>query len=898
MNSTAWHALEPQEVADRLGTNTVTGLTSSQAAARLQEFGPNTITSKRRKSRLLMLLSQFTNPLVVVLICASVVTLLLRDYIDTGVIMAVVVINAVIGFVQETKAETAVESLAKMLKVETVVVRDGQTGRLSAEGIVPGDIVVLQGGDKVPADVRILSERNLHIDESILTGESAPVSKSSESVKPSDPVTDRTCMTYSGTLVTGGSMKGIVVATGDDTELGRISGLIAEAPEIATPLTRKLSTFGKWLSAGVLGLAGLTFAVAVALGRNPREMFSAAVAIAVAMIPEGLPAIVTIVLAVGVKRMADRHAIIRTLPSVETLGSVTVICSDKTGTLTTNQMTVRRVHTGTEEYELSGAGYDPRPGGIVAVDPDHSQAMSEALIECLRCGLLCNESRLVHKDDEWIPEGDPTEVALVTSAMKAGLNPDAEHRERTRVDVIPFESSNMYMATLNRSPSGSHVIYAKGSVERILSMCSYQMADSHTIPLDAKHVQGRADDLAQQGFRILAFARKEVSGDTESISKSDLREMCFVGIQAMADPPRPEAIDAVRECREAGIDVKMITGDHVSTAHAVARDMGIGETDPLCVTGSELAEISGEEFDKLACSAAVFARVAPEEKYRLVESLQRAGEIVAMTGDGVNDAPALKKADIGVAMGKAGSDVAKDASDMVLTDDNFASIVAAVEEGRTVLSNLLKTLAYVLPTNLGEGLIVIVALLGGYVLPVTPIQILWVNTVTTVTLALPLAFEPPEPGIMKAPPRDPNAPILSARLIVRIIDVGIYMVVAGFTIFLLERSIGGVVQEARTAAVTTIVAIETFYLFQARSEQTPAWKLGLFSNPYIWIGVLAVVLLQLAFVHVPTMNFLFGSTPLTSDTWLLVVVVSAPVILVVGAEKAARRWLGMLRRDA
>jgi cation-transporting ATPase F len=898
MNETAWHALDPQQAAARLETNTDAGLTGSQAAARLDEFGPNVITARRRKSHLVVFLSQFTNPLVVVLIGASVVTLLLRDYVDTGVIMAVVIINAVIGFIQEERAEKAVESLTKMLRVETTVLRDSETKRLSAEDIVPGDIVLLQGGDKVPADIRILSERNLHIDESILTGESAPVAKSANSVKPSDPVSDRTCMAYSGTLVTGGSLRGIVVATGDDTELGRISGLIAEAPEIATPLTRKLAAFGKRLSAAILGLAAVTFALGVAFGRNPRDTFSAAVAIAVAMIPEGLPAIVTIVLAVGVRRMAERHAIIRTLPAVETLGSVTVICSDKTGTLTANQMTVRQVHAGAEDYELGGIGYDPQTGGVVPVDADGDATTSEAFVECLRCGLLCNESRLVRRDNDWIPEGDPTEVALLTSAMKAGLDPDAEKLQRERIDVLPFESSNMYMATLNRSPDGSNVIYAKGSLERILSMCSDQMAHSNAVALDSKHIQCRADGLAQQGFRILAFARKVVSPETEFIDNSMLQGMSFLGIQAMVDPPRSEAIDAVRECKDAGIDVKMITGDHVSTARAVARDMGIGGTDLVSVTGSELAEMSGEEFDEIARSAAVFARVAPEQKYRLVESLQAAGEVAAMTGDGVNDAPALKKADIGVAMGKAGSDVAKDASDMVLTDDNFASIVAAVEEGRTVLSNLLKTLAYVLPTNLGEGLIILVALLGGYVLPVTPVQILWINTVTTVTLALPLAFEPREPGIMKAPPRDPDAPIMTAGLIVRIIDVGIYMVAAGFTVFLLERSMGGVIAEARTAAVTTIVGIETFYLFQARSEQTSLRKLGFFSNPYIWIGVLAVTLLQLAFVHLPAMNFFFGSTPLTGNTWFLVVLLSLPVTLVVGAERAIKRWSGGFRAGA
>lgn len=889
MNEAKWHAIEAKKAADHLGTHTGTGLSADQAVARLGDIGPNLITKVTRKSHLLMLLSQFTNPLIVVLLGAAAITFALGDHIDTGVILAVVIINAVIGFIQEEKAENAIESLAKLLKIESVVLRDGVTRRMSAEEIVPGDVALLQAGDKVPADIRLLDERNLHVDESLLTGESAPASKSKDPVKPDDSVSDRTCMVYSGTLVTAGSGKGLVVATGDATELGKISRLITAAPEIATPLTRKLARFGKWLSAAVLGVAALTFALGIALGGSPRETFSAAVAIAVAMIPEGLPAMVTIVLAVGVKRMADRNAIIRTLPSVETLGSVTVICSDKTGTLTANEMTVRRVYAGRNEYELGGVGYDPQMDGIVPVDTDESELKCEAFTECLRCGLLCNESELIHKSDDWVPGGDPTEVALITSAMKAGLDPEIEKKERARVDVIPFESSNMYMATLNESPDGARVIYVKGSLERMLGMCSSQMSDSDTIPMDSKHIEDRANNLARQGFRILAFARKVVSSDTDFISNPDLSDMTFLGIQAMSDPARPEAIAAVHECKGAGIEVKMITGDHVSTAHAIARDMGIGGVDPKSITGSQLADMTENEFDQTACSASVFARVAPEQKYRLVESLQNAGETVAMTGDGVNDAPALKKSDIGVAMGKAGSDVAKDASDMVLTDDNFASIVAAVEEGRTVLSNLLKALAYILPTSLGQGLIIVVALLGGYVLPVTPVQILWINTVTTVTLALPLAFEPREQGVMESPPRNPNAPILSTSLIIRTIDVGVYMVAAGFAIFVLERSKGAAIEEARTAVVSTIVAIGAFYLFQARSERIPIWKLGFFSNPYIWVGVPVVALLQLAFVYLPTMNFLLGSAPLPGWIWLRIMLVSIPVTLVIGIENAIRQ---------
>lgn len=887
-----WHALAVQEVVETIGTDLDSGLSDAEAKERLERYGPNVMTKGKHTNYLLMFLKQFTDPLVLVLLAAALITLLLRDYIDTGVILAVVIINAIIGFVQEEKAESAIESLSKMLRVECMVLRGGSPRKISAEDLVPGDTVVLQSGDKVPADLRLAEERNLRIDESILTGESAPVSKSTAPVEREHPVSDRVCMTYSGTLVTGGQGKGVVIATGDATELGKISELISAAPEIATPLTRRLARFGRWLSAVVIGIAAITYVIGVAMGHPAQEMFSAAIAIAVAMIPEGLPAIVTIVLAVGVKRMADRNAIIRTLPSVETLGSVTVICSDKTGTLTANEMTVHRANTGGHEYEFAGIGYDPSHGKAIPTDTDDTELTSEAFIECLRCGLLCNESTLVKKDDEWIPSGDPTEVALITAAMKGGLDQEKERKERPQIGVIPFESSNMYMATMHRTPDGTKVLYVKGSLEKVLGMCSSQVVGSEEADLDSQHMQDRAEDLACQGYRILAFARKTVDDGVDSIDDVELSGLSLLGIQAISDPARPEATAAVRECREAGIKVKMITGDHVATARSIACDMGIGGADPMSATGSELEAMTDEEFEEAARSSSVFARVAPEQKYRLVEKLQANGEIVAMTGDGVNDAPALKKADIGVAMGKAGSDIAKDASDMVLTDDNFASIVAAVEEGRTVFSNLLKTLAYILPTNAGEGLIIILALLGGQTLPITPVQILWINTVTTVTLALPLAFEPREPGLMTVPPRETNMPIVSGAIMARIITVGLYMVGAAFAIFLTELGREATIEQARTAAVTTIVAIEAVYLFVARSERIPVWKLGFFSNPYVWVGVPIVALLQLGFIYIPLINLFFRSAPIDADVWLRIALVSIPVVVVVLVERAiVRRFL-------
>lgn len=887
-----WHAISDEEVLDKLKTDPENGLNVDGVQNRLEQFGPNKVSKARRKSRLAMFLSEFTNPLVVVLLGAALITYLLDDYVDMAVIIAVVLINAIIGYIQEQKAESAIEALTKMLTPEAVVIRDGVTSRISSEEVVPGDVVVMQSGDKVPADTRVLAAKNFHCDESALTGESAPVSKSPDLVGEDAPVADRSNMAYSGTLITSGTAKGVVVATGDATELGRISSLIAEAPEIKTPLTRKLGVFGKWLSTAIIAIAAITFGLGVFLGQTSSYMFNAAVAIAVAMIPEGLPAIVTIVLAVGVKRMASRHAIIRNLPSVETLGSVTTICSDKTGTLTANEMTVRRAYAGRNNFEFAGVGYDPTVCCVVPTDTDDSELQSTPFIECMRCGLLCNDSELLQENNSWIPSGDPTEVAMITAAIKAGLDKESERAQHPRVDVVPFESSNMYMATLNNGFNGEQRIYVKGSVERILNMCSSQMMSNGETELDTEHIIHRADDLAVQGYRILAFAMKRVTDNAEGIGLDDLQDMVFLGLQAMSDPPRPEAIESVRECKEAGIRVVMITGDHATTAQAIARELGIASGDSRTMTGSELAQLEDEEFAEAARSVQVFARVAPEQKYRLVESLQANRAIVAMTGDGVNDAPALKKADIGVAMGKAGSEVAKDASDMVLADDNFASIVAAVEEGRTVFSNLIKSLAYVLPTNIGEGAVIIVALLAGLVLPVTPLQILWINTVTAVTLALPLAFEPQEPGLMRLPPRHPDAPVLSKALIFRIGLVAAAMVIGAFLIFGWERGRGASLEEARTATVATIVAFEIFYLFSARSERIPVWKLKLFNNPYIWIGITTVIILQLAFTYLPALNFVFRSAPLPADVWIRIILVSFPILLIVGMEKSVRMRFG------
>ncbi len=880
-----WHALQAQEVVGELETNMQTGLAEEEAGSRLDKYGKNAVEGGKRKSYIKMLLSQFLDPLVVVLIVAAVITLLLRHYIDSTVIFVVVIVNAIIGFVQEERAESAIEALSKMLKSEAVIIRGGTSRKLTADNVAPGDVILLQSGDKVPADIRLVETKNFQANESVLTGESAPASKNTNPVEEDVMIADRKCMAYSGTLVTNGSARGVVTATGNATEIGKISSLINEAPDISTPLTRRLAKFGLWLSIAVVIVSVATFGLGVVFGQDMVEMFLASVAIAVAMIPEGLPAIVTIILAVGVRRMADRNSIIRTLPSVETLGSVSVICSDKTGTLTANEMTVGRLYAANHDYEFGGVGYNPNDCCVTPVNSDDTEISSQAFHETLRCGMLCNDSSLEEKNGDFFAIGDPTEVALTVAGIKAGFVEEELYSSHRRLDAIPFDSANMYMATANERPGEGNVIYVKGSVEKLLRLSSSQLFDDGPGELDEEHVTKRAEALASQGLRVLAFARKVVPPEKTDVNDEDLTDLEFLGIMGMSDPARPEAINAIKECKRAGIEVKMITGDHVSTARAIAHDLGIGSKDLKALTGSDLAKLSEEDFEKEANEVSVFARVEPEQKYRLVESLQKNNKIVAMTGDGVNDAPALKKADIGVAMGKGGSEVAKDASDMVITDDNFASIVAAVEEGRTVFSNLRKTLTWLLPTNLGEGLIIVIALLGGFVMPVSPVQILWINTITAVTLALPLAFEPMEKGTMELRPRPQNAPLLDMGMYIRIVVVALCIVAGGFAIFWFDLQNGVSVAEAQTAAVATIVGYELFYLFSSRSERQPAWKIGWFSNPYVWLGVFLVVLLQLGFTYLPFMNTLFGSAPLPWYIWLEVIAVSAPVMLIVGTLK-------------
>lgn len=911
--TSAWHAVASTQVVREVAGDVRVGLSASEAAARLARHGPNTISARRGRPWWVRLLLQFHAPLVYILLVAGAVTLWLAEYTDSAVILSVVLANAIIGFVQEQKAVAAIDALARSMRIEATVRRDGERRRIDAAGLVVGDIVLLEPGDKVPADLRLLegAVKDLRIDESTLTGESKAVSKDADALAESAVLADRRCMAYAGSLVVRGTGEGIVVSTADATEVGRISEMISSAEQIATPLTRKIASFSHMLLWVILAVAALAFAVGLARGNPAHEMFKAAVALAVGAIPEGLPAAVTIMLAVGVARMASKRAIIRKLPAVEALGSTTVICSDKTGTLTQNQMTVRAAWCAGMEFEFTGGGYDPAGearsvGGTTPIRADEHPA----LLELLACGALCNDAALVARDGQWEIHGDPTEAALVVAARKlAGvdLSREALTPRFPRLDAIPFESDRQFMATLHaKTPehngdSGLRVIYAKGSVERVLRMCASAMDHRGEVaPLDLTAVHAASAGLAARGLRVLAFARTEPEAGTRDLSHPMVEQgLTFLGVQGMLDPPRPEAIDAVAACQRAGVRVKMITGDHALTAATIAGMIGIdgaaphadgrGESAPSVLTGAEMAAIADEDLPAHAETTAVFARMTPEQKLRLVKGLQSRGHIVAMTGDGVNDAPALRQADIGVAMGVTGTEVAKDAADMVLADDNFATIEAAVEEGRNVFSNLTKFIVWTLPTNGGEAFIILAAIMLGWPLPILPIHALYINMVTAILLGMPLIFEAKEPGVMSRPPRDPKRPLLTFELFMRTGLVSLLLCSGAMGLFHWELGRGGSEAAARTAAVSVIVVGEIFYLFSSRALLRPAWAVPLFSNMWLWAGIAAMLAVQFAFAHTPIVNRLFHTAPLDASAWTRVLLVGAGVLVVVESEKAIRR---------
>jgi Ca2+-transporting ATPase len=888
--SVAWHQVPTEEVIRLLGADLRAGLSAEEVRRGREKFGPNRLTSKKGRSEWIRFLLQFHAPLLYILLLASVVTAVLGEWVDSSVIFAVVFLNALVGYLQEARAEKAINALAEMVVTKATVRRGGKKQSVPSEELVPGDLVLLESGDKVPADLRLFHVRNLQVDESALTGESVPVEKHADTLALETILAERRNLAFAGTLVTYGRAEGLVWSTGDRTEMGRIAQLISSATDLSTPLTKKIAHFSKLILWAIMALAVATFALGIWRGEKPVEMFMAAVALAVGAIPEGLPAAVTITLAIGVSRMAKRRAIIRKLPAVETLGSTTVICSDKTGTLTENQMTVQAIFAGGVLYEVTGGGYEPT-GDILADGQSVDVASRSALTECLRAGLLCNDSQLVREKDRWAVVGDPTEAALIVVAEKAGLAHAEINKLHPRLDVIPFESEHQFMATLHGGGKAGHIIYKKGAVERLLKRCTTALDDrGEAVAFDHAAVTRAAEEIASRGLRVLAFARRLAPREQRDVGHHHVAEgLTFLGLQGMIDPPRAEAIEAVRQCRAAGIRVKMITGDHLLTAAAIARTIGLeGASDRFAVGGHELEKLSDDELSGVAENAAVFARVAPEQKLRLVRALQARGHIVAMTGDGVNDAPALKQSDIGVAMGITGTDVAKGAADMILTDDNFASIEAAVEEGRNVFDNLTKFIVWTLPTNIGEGLVILASIVIGVALPALPVQMLWINMNTALLLGLMLVFEPKEPDLMQRLPRDPKEPILTFPLFMRTGLVTLIILGGAFGLFLWEQARGATLAEARTIVVNVIIVVEIFYLLNCRSLTHSMRSLGFFTNPWVLVGAVAQLAAQLLFTYAPFMNHLFHTAPLPAEAWLHIFAVGLVAFAAVGTEKWIR----------
>ena len=881
-----WHTKNAKVTLASFDTTT-DGLSGEEATNRLAKYGSNRIPEAKTRGPLVRFFYQFHNVLIYVLIVACAITAMLGHWVDASVIFGVVLINAVIGFVQEGKAEDALSAIRQMLSPNAMVMRDSRQMNIRAEELVPGDIVLLQSGDKVPADLRLFRVKGLQIQEAALTGESIAVEKNIEPVVQETVIGDRHCMAYSGTFVSHGQGAGIVVATGVQTELGHISTLVAGVESVTTPLLRQMAQFSRWLTVVILVIAVVTFAFGVLLrDYGITEMFLAAVSLAVAAIPEGLPAIMTITLAIGVQRMAKRNAIIRKLPAVETLGAVSVICSDKTGTLTRNEMTVRKIAITDSLFELDGTGYDPH-GAISLANSDVFPAERPFLLEILRAAVLCNDASLEQNNGDWTVNGDPMEGAFLVAGLKAGLDIEAETKQYPRTDLIPFESEHRFMATLHHSHTGDAFIFLKGAPERVLEMCAHQRTVNGDQPLDRSLWLTRIEEIAQQGQRVLAIAVKSANHEQMELSFADVENgLVMLGMFGLIDPPRKEAIEAVQSCDDAGIRVKMITGDHGVTARAIGRQLKLINADDV-LTGQELDLMNEDQLRQRIQDVDIYARVNPGHKLLIVRLLQDQGLIVAMTGDGVNDAPALKRADVGTAMGKNGTEAAKEAAEMVLANDNFASITHAVEEGRTVYDNLKKAILFILPSSGGEALVILVAILFGFQqLPLTPVQILWVNMITTVTLALVLAFEPPEQNVMQRPPRDAHEPLLTPYLIWRVVFVSIILMSGTFGLFLWELERGVSIEYARTVAVNTLVMFEIFYLFNSRyiNASVLNWE-GLTGNRYVLIAIGILIIFQLGFTYVAPMQSLFGTTSIDFEIWVRIVLVASSVLFLVELEK-------------
>lgn len=885
-----WYQLSVKDVLQKLGSSEK-GLSEVEVKKRLTQYGLNKLKEKEKINRIKLILHQFSSPLIYILIIAGFITILLKEYIDSGVIFAVIILNAIIGYFQEYKAEESVRALKKLVVPKAKVIRDGIEKEINSEELVPGDIVLLFSGNKVPADLRLIHTIELKIDEAVLTGESLPVEKSINLIKKENLTPgDQTNMAFMGTIVVSGRAKAIVVETGQNTILGKIAKEVEEAETVKAPLQDKIHKFAKSIGLIVLASSTLLFIIGILIGESVKDMFMTAVASAVATIPEGLPIVVTIAMAVGVARMAKQNAIIRKLPAVETLGSTTVIGSDKTGTLTKNEMTVKLIYDCKNIYEVEGSGYEP-VGEILHNGAPIKIKEKKHLLELLRIGLLCNESNLYEEYDQYKIDGDPTEGSLIVSAIKAKLNPEEEKEKYKQIGIIPFESERGYMATLHIY-KGKKIIFVKGAPEKVLDMC---FQDSYGELINKKKHLQIASDFAKEGMRVLAFAYKYAQEDLDELTCKEIEKcnhtsgLIFSGLQAMIDPPRPEVIDAIKNCKKAGIRVVMITGDHAITAKAIAKKLGISDDNPEVLTGIEIEHIDDNDLLNKVKNISVYARVSPQHKLRITQQLIRLGEIVAITGDGVNDAPALKSAHIGIAMGKSGTDVAKEASDMILTDDNFASIFNAVKEGRIVFDNIRKVTFFLIPTGIAAILSIIGTVAIGLPIPYVPAQLLWINLVTNGLQDVALAFEPGEKGVINRPPRNPKEGIMSKLLIERTILVGLLISAGVIFNFMNALNQGLSIEKARTIAVTTMVFFQFFQAWNSRSELQSIFKISLTSNPFLFYSMISALFAQLSVIYAPPLQWLFRTEPINMNEWLQILLVSTTVIIIVELDKLILR---------
>lgn len=881
--SNNWHVENLSFALNKLNS-TLQGLSSEEAGHRLALYGPNELKKLARPSIWKRFLRQFNNLLIYVLLISAAVTFFLNQWVDSIVILGVIVINAIFGLIQENKAESAIDSIKKMLTPNTNVIRNSTLMTIPTKELVIGDIVLVKSGDKIPADMRLIDTKNLHIQESILTGESGVISKNIDAVPAEAPLGDRFCMAYNGTAVTYGKGTGVVVATGINTELGKIGSLLTGVQSVTTPLLKQMDGFSKWLTIIISLLSVVTFLVGILIwDYSVNQAFISVVALAVAAIPEVLPPLLTIILAIGVTRMAKRNAIIRQLPAVESMGSVTTICTDKTGTLTHNEQTTKIIVTANEQFTV-------KENRILINNKNEKEIKLNEysnLLLAFSAAILCNDGSFFEKEieGEWVVRGDPVDKSLLELGLSMGLDLKSLQKNHPRIDLIPYESEHKFMATLNRIGEDG-VIYLKGAPDQIFSKCTLEKNGNFDRLINLKYWQNSIDLLAHQGYRLIAVAQKKVSAKKLTFSFEDVdHDLTLIAVFGLIDAPRAEVAKAVDECHHAKIKVKMITGDYAVTAKSIASQVGI-DTNNGTLTGTDIDRLDDQELAIIVKNISVYARTSPQHKLRLVKALQANGEIVAMTGDGVNDAPALRRANIGVAMGNKGAELAKESADIVLADDNFATIVHAIEEGRVVYDNLKKVLLHVLPTNAAEGFVIVVAMLLGIVLPITPVQILWVNMITGITMATCLGFEPAESDLMQRPPKASNEAILSKLLMFRILFVTLLLVASVFGIFVWRLKDGIDLETARTIAVNMLVLGEMIYLLNCRKLQSSVFNLrNFFDNSKFFASIAATITLQLIFTYLPVMQNFFSTAAISGRDWLCIVVFGIGIFFIVELEK-------------